>query len=174
MLWRPAFFGIKPELVIKGGFIAWAAMGDSAASLMTCEPLLMRPQWGAFGRAAQALSACFVHPLAHRARISPAELGLSKTLLPARGTRKLTKRDMLRNDACPNIRVDPQTFDVLVDGELATCEPARRAAAGAALHAEVTRCCTVSAIGEPSARRRRARRHRRPGRLRQDRADRAR
>ena len=52
VVWRPAFFGIKPELVIKGGFIAWGAMGDSAASLMTCEPILMRPQWGAFGRAA--------------------------------------------------------------------------------------------------------------------------
>src|SRR6185369_9413990 len=64
VVWRPAFFGIKPELVIKGGFIAWGAMGDSAASLMTCEPILMRPQWGAFGRAPAALSACFVHPLA--------------------------------------------------------------------------------------------------------------
>ena len=64
VIWRPAFFGIKPELVIKGGFIAWGAMGDSAASLMTCEPILLRPQWGAFGRAAPALSACFVHPLA--------------------------------------------------------------------------------------------------------------
>jgi hypothetical protein len=77
---RPAFFGIKPELVIKGGFIAWGAMGDSAASLMTCEPILLRPQWGAFGRAA-ALSASFVHPLAI-ARGLGAELGLSKTLLP--------------------------------------------------------------------------------------------
>src|SRR5206468_9224570 len=64
VLWRPAFFGIKPEVVVKGGFIAWGAMGDSAASLMTCEPVLLRPQWGAFGRAAPALSACFVHPLA--------------------------------------------------------------------------------------------------------------
>src|SRR6476661_2863928 len=124
VVWRPAFFGIKPELVIKGGFIAWGAMGDSAASLMTCEPILMRPQWGAFGRAAPALSACFVHPLAIERGLK-AELGLSKALLPARGTRKLKKSDMLWNDSCPNIRVDPQTFDVFVDGELATCEPAR-------------------------------------------------
>jgi urease subunit alpha len=123
VVWRPAFFGIKPELVIKGGFIAWGAMGDSAASLMTCEPILMRPQWGAFGRAAPALSACFVHPLAIERGLK-AELGLSKALLPARGTRKLKKSDMLWNDSCPNIRVDPQTFDVFVDGELATCEPA--------------------------------------------------
>ena len=71
VLWRPAFFGIKPELVIKGGFIAWSPMGDSAASLMTCEPIVMRPQWGAFGRAKQALSACFVNPLAHRATTWP-------------------------------------------------------------------------------------------------------
>ena len=70
MVWRPAFFGIKPELVIKGGFIAWGAMGDSAASLMTCEPVMLRPQWGAFGRAAPALSACFVHPAGHRHAIS--------------------------------------------------------------------------------------------------------
>jgi urease subunit alpha len=124
VVWRPAFFGIKPELVVKRGFIAWGAMGDSAASLMTCEPILMRPQWGAFGRAAPALSACFVHPMAIERGLG-AQLGLSKALLPAHGTRGLTKADMLSNDACPEIRVDPQTFDVFVDGALATCEPAR-------------------------------------------------
>ncbi len=124
VVWRPAFFGIKPELVIKGGFIAWGAMGDSAASLMTCEPMRLRPQWGAFGLAASALSACFVHPLAIEAELG-ATLGLRKTLLPARGTRNLSKADMLWNDACPAIRVDPQTFDVFVDGILATCEPAK-------------------------------------------------
>jgi urease subunit alpha len=123
VLWRPAFFGIKPELVVKGGFIAWSPMGDSAASLMTCEPLIMRPQWGAFGRAKQALSACFVNPRAIAAGIAN-RLELSKPLLPARGTRKLGKRDMLHNDACPKVTVDPQTFAVHVDGELATCEPA--------------------------------------------------
>ena len=123
VIWRPAFFGIKPELVIKGGFIAWGAMGDSAASLMTCEPMLMRPQWGAFGLAKQGLSACFVHPLAIQGGLRES-LGLRKSLLPARGTRTLTKADMLWNDACPDIRVDPQTFEVFVDGELATCEPA--------------------------------------------------
>jgi len=125
VVWRPAFFGIKPELVIKGGFIAWGVMGDSAASLMTCEPLMLRPQWGAFGVAKQALSACFVHPYALEAGLG-AQLGLKKALLPAKGTRSLSKRDMLRNDACPQVRVDPQTFDVFVDGVLATCEPASR------------------------------------------------
>ncbi|MDQ0390902.1 urease subunit alpha [Labrys monachus] len=122
VVWRPGFFGIKPELVVKGGFIAWGAMGDSAASLMTCEPVLLRPQWGAFGRAAPALSACFVHPLAIEEGLGRA-LGLSKALLPASGTRSLTKRDMVLNAACPDIRVDPQTFEVFVDGTLATCEP---------------------------------------------------
>jgi urease subunit alpha len=124
VIWRPAFFGIKPELVVKGGFIVWGAMGDSAASLMTCEPLLIRPQWGAFGRAKQALSASFVNPLAIERGLSE-RLDLRKILLPAHGTRGLSKADMLHNSACPNIRVDPQTFDVYVDGELATCEPAR-------------------------------------------------
>src|SRR6478736_9215663 len=125
VLWRPGFFGIKPEIVVKGGFIAWGAMGDSAASLMTCEPLLMRPQWGAFGRAKQALSACFVNPLAIEADIA-GRLDLAKKLLPAAGTRKLNKQHMLHNDACPEIKVNPQTFDVYVDGKIATCEPAQR------------------------------------------------
>jgi urease subunit alpha len=123
VLWRPGFFGIKPELVVKGGFIVWSAMGDSAASLMTCEPLLMRPQWGAFGEARKALSACFVNQRAVDAEVA-GRLGLTKALLPARGTRKLTKRHMLWNDACPEITVDPQTFEVRVDGAVATCEPA--------------------------------------------------
>lgn len=122
VLWKPAFFGIKPELVVKGGFIAWGVMGDSAASLMTCEPLLLRPQWGAFGRAAPALSACFVHPYAIQDGLA-AQLDLHKMLLPAQGTRNLGKSDMLHNDALPQIRVDAETFDVFVDDELATCEP---------------------------------------------------
>ena len=124
VLWRPGFFGIKPELVVKGGFIAWGAMGDSAASLMTCEPLIMRPQWGAFGEAKKALSVNFVNHLAVEAG-TQARLGMTKALLPARGTRKLTKAHMLHNDACPNITVNPQTFDVMIDGKVITCEPAK-------------------------------------------------
>ena len=77
VLWRPGFFGIKPELVVKGGFIVWGAMGDSAASLMTCEPLMMRPQWGAFGEACKALSASFVNQRAVDAGIADS-LGLKK------------------------------------------------------------------------------------------------
>lgn len=124
VLWRPGFFGIKPELIIKGGFIVWSAMGDSAASLMTCEPLALRPQWGAFGDAPQHLSMNFVAQAALDANVQR-KLGLTKVCMPARGTRKLTKRDMLHNAACPNITVNPQTFDVMIDGEVITCEPAR-------------------------------------------------
>ncbi|MHB0991797.1 MAG: urease subunit alpha [Burkholderiales bacterium] len=124
VLWRPGFFGIKPELVIKGGFIAWGAMGDSAASLMTCEPVIMRPQWGAFGEAKKALSVNFVNQLAISSDIQ-GRLGISKACLAAQGTRKLNKLDMLHNSALPHIRVNPQTFEVFVDGKLATCEPAR-------------------------------------------------
>jgi urease subunit alpha len=124
VLWRPGFFGIKPELVVKGGFIAWGAMGDSAASLMTCEPLLMRPQWGAYGRARQHLSVNFVTQPAVEYDIQ-GRLGLAKQCLPAKGTRKLNKTHMLHNDACPNITVNPQTFDVMIDGKIITCEPAK-------------------------------------------------
>ena len=123
VLWRPAFFGIKPELIIKGGFIVWSAMGDSTASLMTCEPLLMRPQWGAFGKAKEALSMSFVSQAAMDVDIA-GKLGLAKTVAPVKGTRSLTKAHMLHNDLCPEITVNPETFEVFVDGELATCEPA--------------------------------------------------
>jgi urease subunit alpha len=123
VLWRPTHFGLKPEIVVKGGFIVWAAMGDSAASLMTCEPLRMRPQWGAFGEARKALSANFVNHTAVEADVA-GKLGLAKAVLPAQNTRKLNKQHMLHNDACPKIEVDTQTFDVFVDGEVATCDPA--------------------------------------------------
>ncbi|MBL8534705.1 MAG: urease subunit alpha [Betaproteobacteria bacterium] len=124
VLWRPAFFGVKPELVVKGGFIVWSAMGDSAASLMTCEPLMMRPQWGAFGEAKKPLSACFVNQAALAADVA-GQLGLKKQILGAKGTRKLNKSHMLHNWACPNITVNPQTFDVMIDGNVITCEPAK-------------------------------------------------
>ncbi len=129
VLWRPGFFGIKPELVIKGGFIVWSAMGDSAASLMTCEPVRMRPQWGAFGKASSALSACFVNQSAVDSDVA-GRLGLTKSLLPARGVRKLNKSHMLHNDTCPDIEVNPNTFEVIVDGELATCEPSHEVPLG--------------------------------------------
>lgn len=129
VLWNPTFFGIKPEVVIKGGFIAWAAMGESNASLMTCEPILYRPQWGSFGVACQTTSVGFVTQAA-LAKDLPARLGLRKQLLPVKGTRELTKQDMLHNDACLEIEVDPDTFQVRVDGDIATCEPVSKVPLG--------------------------------------------
>ena len=125
VLWRPAFFGIKPELVIKGGFIAWGAMGDSAASLMTCEPLRMRPQWGAFGRRQASAERLFRQSRCDRARHRRADWGCARWSLPTGGTRKLNKQHMLHNSVCPKIEVNAQTFDVTVDGVLATCDPAK-------------------------------------------------
>ncbi len=125
VLWRPGFFGIKPELIVKGGFIAWSPMGDSAASLMTCEPIIMRPQWGAFGSAQKSLSLSFVNPLAIQNDLET-KLNLTKKLVPTSGTRKLGKQHMLHNSICPDIEVNPQTFDVFVNGKLATCEPASK------------------------------------------------
>ncbi|MEB3358470.1 MAG: urease subunit alpha, partial [Synechococcales bacterium] len=122
VLWQPGFFGVKPELVIKSGFIAWSPMGESNASLMTCEPILYRPQWSSFGSAAAVTSACFVTQAALEKGL-PDRLGLRKPLLPVKDTRSLSKRDMLHNDVCPDIDVDPDTFQVRVNGELATCEP---------------------------------------------------
>ena len=123
VLWRPAFFGIKPELIVKGGFIVHSAMGDSAASLMTCEPITMRPQWGAYGTAKQGLSLAFMCQAAIDAE-TPGKLGLLKDVGVVRGTRKLTKGHMVHNDACPEVTVNPESFEVFVDGELATCAPA--------------------------------------------------
>ncbi len=123
VLWSPAFFGIKPELIFKGGFIAWAPMGDSSASLMTCEPILYKPQWGAFGNARHATCLSFVSQAAINDRIDE-KLGLRKVMAGVKGTRNLNKGHMLHNDYCPTITVDPETYQVIVDGEIATCEPA--------------------------------------------------
>ncbi len=160
VVWRPAFFGIKPELVVKGGFIAWGAMGDSAASLMTCEPVLLRPQWGAFGRAAPALSACFVHPAAI-ARDLGRSLGLTKALLPARGTRGLPQIGHAveqRLSRHPRRSANLRRVRGRAAGDL---RAGRTLAAGATLHAAVKRM------------RGGAHRHWRPGRVGQDGADRA-
>jgi len=125
VLWSIPFFGAKPKLVVKGGFIAWAAMGDPNASIPTPEPVLYRPMFGAFGRAMAATCVTFTSQAALD-RGMGARLGLERRLVAVRGCRTLTKRDMVRNDALPRIDVDPETYEVRVDGELATCEPATR------------------------------------------------
>ena len=123
VLWKPGFFGIRPELVIKGGFIAWAQMGDAGASIPTPQPLVMRPMFGA--RAPGPVSLAFVSRRA-LAEGTVAPLGLRKPLHAVRGCRALGKRDMKLNDALPKLEVDPETYEVRADGVVLRCEPAAR------------------------------------------------
>ncbi len=123
VLWKPAFFGAKPAMIIKGRCIAAAPMGDPNASIPTPQPVHYRPMFGAFGRAVQHNSVLFVSGAA-KASDALAGLGLSKPLVAVSNTRAITKADMLLNDLCPHIEVDPQTYEVRADGELLTCEPA--------------------------------------------------
>jgi urease subunit alpha len=124
VLWKPAFFGIKPELVIKGGFVAWAQMGDANASIPTPQPLKMRPMFGAMGGAVGAVSLAFVSPRAFTEG-NVRSLGLTKRIAAVRGCRGIGKRHMKLNDALPVIEVDAETYQVRADGQLLRCEPAR-------------------------------------------------
>jgi urease subunit alpha len=123
VLWKPAFFGVKPELVLKGGLIAHAQMGDPNASIPTPEPVFPRPMFGAFGAAPAATSLTFVSGIAAENGLKET-LGLRKHLTPVRNTRSLGKVDMIHNDFLPDIHVDPETYEVRVDGKLVTSEPA--------------------------------------------------
>ena len=123
VLWRPAFFGVKPSLVIKGGMIAAAPMGDPNASIPTPQPVHYRPMFGAFGGAVAATSVSFVSRAALDAGVGE-KLKLAKRLAAVRGTRTLAKSDMVHNDLAPHVEVDPETYEVRADGELLTCEPA--------------------------------------------------
>ncbi len=122
VLWKPAFFGVKPSLILKGGMIAAAAMGDPNASIPTPQPVHYRPMFGAFGRALST-SVTFVSKAALK---NPAlgKLKLAKPLVAVTNTRRIGKRDMKGNDALPRIDVDPETYEVRADGELLVCEPA--------------------------------------------------
>ncbi len=123
VLWRPAFFGVKPSLIVKGGMIAAAAMGDPNASIPTPQPVHYRPMFGAFGLACQASSVTFVSALGIRNGIGGA-LGLQKPLVAVHGTRTIGKKDLPLNDYIPKIEVNPETYEVRADGEHLTCEPA--------------------------------------------------
>ncbi|MBD2077493.1 urease subunit alpha [Phormidium sp. FACHB-592] len=122
-LWRPAMFGVKPEVVIKGGLIGWAQMGDANASIPTPQPVHMRPMFASFGGAITATSLTFVSKAALKKGI-PDQLGLQKKVVASSGTRTLTKKDLKLNDATPKMEVDPETYEVRADGQLLTCEPA--------------------------------------------------
>jgi urease subunit alpha len=121
-IWNPAFFGVKPALVLKSGMIAAAIMGDPNASIPNPQPEYYRPMFGAFGRAMTESSVTFVS----QALVQKGEsLGLAKKLLPVTNTRKIGKRSMMLNDVTPLMEVDPETYEVRADGRLLTCEPAK-------------------------------------------------
>ena len=122
VLWRPAFFGVKPSLVIKGGTIAAAAMGDPNASIPTPQPVHWRPMFGSYGRALKCAVTFVSQAALHNAAV--AALGLQKPLVAVKGCRRVTKADMVLNDATPEIEVDPETYVVRADGEHLSCEPA--------------------------------------------------
>ena len=123
VLWHPAFFGVKPEMVLLGGSIAWAQMGDPNASIPTPQPVHGRPMFAALGRSVERSSVLFVSAAAREEGIGEA-LGLRKDTVAVSGTRSIGKRDMVLNDALPTVEVDPETYEVRADGELLTCEPA--------------------------------------------------
>lgn len=123
VLWKPVFFGAKPEMVIKGGFIAWSVMGDANASIPTPQPVLYRPMFGSFGGATATTSLTFISRAALESGL-PKKLRLNKTVPAVRGCLSLGKKDLIHNHATPKIDVDPETYAVRVDGELITCEPA--------------------------------------------------
>ena len=123
-LWKPAMFGVKPELVIKGGAIAWAQMGDANASIPTPQPVYMRPMFGSFGGATAATCLTFVSQAALDNDI-PHRIGLKTSAVAVKNTRNIGKTNMKLNDALLNIEVNPETYEVRADGELLTCEPAK-------------------------------------------------
>ncbi len=123
VLWRPAFFGVKPEMIVKGGFIAWSLMGDANASIPTPQPVFYRPMFGSFGAATTATSLMFLSQAAFAENI-PSKLGLHKTAVAVEQCRNISKANMIHNAATPTIEVDPETYEVRADGALLTCEPA--------------------------------------------------
>ena len=123
VIWKPAFFGVKPALILKGGFIAMAAMGDPNASIPTPQPVHYRPMFGSYGGALARGSLTFVSQASMAAGIGE-RFGLNKTLAAVKGVRGITKRDMVHNGYLPRMEVDPQTYAVRADGQLLTCEPA--------------------------------------------------
>jgi urease subunit alpha len=122
VLWHPAFFGVKPDLVLKGGLIAAAAMGDPNASIPTPEPVRYRPMFAAFGRGAAATSWTFVSGASLQGGRLPSQL--DRSLLPVLNTRRIGKKDMALNDALPKIAIDPERYTVTIDGERIVPQPA--------------------------------------------------
>ena len=124
VLWNTAFFGVKPEMVLIGGVITCAQMGDPNASIPTPQPVYSRPMFGAYGRSMETNSVIFVSQSASENK-SLDELALRKKMVPIKNTRNISKKSMKLNDLCPEIEVDPETYEVRLNGELITCEPAK-------------------------------------------------
>ncbi|MFZ0446149.1 MAG: urease subunit alpha [Bacillus sp. (in: firmicutes)] len=122
VIWNPAFFGVKPEMVLKSGFVVEGLMGDANASIPTPQPVISRPMYGQIGKALSSTNITFISQAAFDDKVHE-KLGLQKIILPVRGIRKLTKKDMKLNSETPEITVDPQTYEVRVNGELITCDP---------------------------------------------------
>jgi urease subunit alpha len=123
VLWNPAFFGVKPEMVLMAGTIVCAQMGDPNASIPTPQPVYTRPMFGAFGRSVERSAVLFVSAAAEAAGIR-GSLGLAKEVVAVKGTRGIGKKNLILNDALPKIEVNPETYEVRADGELLTCQPA--------------------------------------------------
>ncbi len=124
VIWKPAFFGVKPELILKGGMISYANMGDPNASIPTPQPMMYRPQFGAHGRALASTTVTFVSQASLDAGLADI-LDVKKALMPVSKCRAISKADLLFNSATPKIEIDPETYTVKADGELLTCEPAK-------------------------------------------------
>ncbi|MBC2606861.1 urease subunit alpha [Pelagicoccus albus] len=124
VVWKPAFFGVKPELVLKGGLIALANMGDPNASIPTPQPTFYRKQFAAYGKAKYSTSVTYVSQSFLESGEAE-KLGLKKRLVATKGTRSISKKDLIHNDLTPKIEVDPETYEVKADGEILTCEPAK-------------------------------------------------
>jgi urease subunit alpha len=122
VLWKPAFFGTKPSMIIKGGMIVATPMGDANASIPTPQPVHYRPMFGAAGKAVARTAITFVSQFAYEAGIKQ-QLKLDKRVLPVKNTRNISKANMILNDAMPEVSVDPETYEVRSDGELLVCEP---------------------------------------------------
>jgi urease subunit alpha len=124
VLWKPFMFGVKPEMIIKGGMILASRMGDPNASIPTPQPVLYRPMFGAFGSALQHIAFTFASAFSIDNKVIET-YHLKKKVLPVKNCRNISKKDLIHNNATPNIEVNPETYEVKVDGEIITCEPAK-------------------------------------------------
>ena len=124
VIWRPAFFGVKPSMILKGGQIAWALMGDANASIPTPQPVHGRPMFGAFGGALKSSSITFVSNAAYKLGVAK-KYGLQKNVAPVKGIRKVRKQHMVLNGYMPHMEIDAETYEVRADGQLLICEPAK-------------------------------------------------